>query len=204
MCKCDEDCDAPDTPGFCVGEQGPCCIDDDQCGMGEICVGGSVADPTVPASQGVCLPKPQPGFCWLAEDCPGGTCEGAYHCGCLGPNDGLCDPTGSQMGTCSGFGFGGVDDCCGMGNGPSTVPECGPGLVCAGDMTNCSCTNGACGCAVGPGTCQEPPPSGQCWDAADCDLATEDCVGAAVCVCDADGYVGCPLGVKAPGWCEPK
>lgn len=198
VCPCDADCDQPDTLGTCSGPDSGCCTGAGACPAGAQCM------PYSGVGWSTCVPVPETGRCYTADDCPAGhTCQGAGVCPCNMDCDmgyegpGVCVPPAG----CTPLKTSWVQEICDaaslvLWDGSQCVGTC-PG--CCGCEPFCDLTfpsmeacEAACGCPLWDGSCDDAMPPAPWWA-----LTASGCEEIATCVCE-----GCPGTFPTQAACE--
>jgi hypothetical protein len=200
-CPVDKVCVGDNNEGTCeaLPEKGKCWTKDD-CGINEICFGVLTcpcnANCDSPPTPGVCV-LPDEKCCFVKSECAENeVCVGAW-----GITGGRCLPEPAS-GKCYSD-----SDCTGVKCEGSVICSCGTNCPtiegnCKNLAANCCTEDNHCPdkyhCVMlskDPGVCKEPPPSGKCWEHADCPQKTA-CLGASMCPCNSV----CGM-IEAPGSC---
>lgn len=231
-CLCDQACEVPAIPGWCIAPESGCCGSDDDCiGSGDCIMGQCLSMSFVGA-----------GLCWHDADCESGQeCVGEQICPC-----GYVCPWDSTQGRCEEVGpecCGSDSDCAGLkcvrenpaspgvcGPQPTagtcySNKDCAPGTACGGS-TVCQCAEscvpvlGTCSaCCLDSSSCEEGdgcflglcrplPAVPRCWSESDC-THDPNCSGEGCATkFDCQGETLCPCGTYCPtpdsmGWCLP-
>lgn len=196
-----------DTNQGDAGDPVGCCAKDQDCGVGERCVGNGSGN------SGVCKPVPAWGGCWDGNDCtPTQKCVGGAVCpcdadcdgpdtvgGCQGDDSGCCTgagncPKGAQCQAFSGIGW---STCVALPE-PGRCwknTDCPVGHPCKGAAV-CPCGNDCDKGYAGPGVCT-PPAGAGCtpiqpkWVAEICDAASLVVWTGSQCAATCPGCCGC-------------